>query len=81
MTRKFSEEQIVGILEAIEAGESIDKVCFDYGLSRHLLRERVVGELSPEERLRVLEEDNRRLKELLGQLSLEGLLDAPSRRW
>ena len=54
---RFSEEQIVGILKEHEAGRKITELAREHGVSAVWLEE--VGEA---QRLRGLEEENRRLK-------------------
>ncbi|MEJ2371609.1 MAG: transposase [Gemmatimonadales bacterium] len=85
--KRFSEEQIVRILKAAEAGMSTDDVCRQHGISRatfYSWRKKYGGlEVSDEKRLKTLEDENRRLKKLVADLSLDKqmLQDVLSRKW
>lgn len=82
--KRFSEEQIVAVLQAVERGEkSIAEVCKERGLSEQTFyrwRQRYGGLQQAEvRRLRELEQENSRLKRLLAELDLE--IDAMKRVW
>jgi putative transposase len=72
---RFSEEQIVKILKQREAGMKISDLCRENGISIATFygwRSRLGGvELSEAQRLRQIEEENRRLKQLVADLSLD----------
>lgn len=83
---RFTEEQILGILREAEAGPRME-VCRRHGISRNTLqrwRAKYAGMgLHEARRLRQLEEENRRLKKLVADLSLDKQLlqDALGRKW
>ena len=73
--RRFSEEQIIGILREAEAGAKPPKVCRRHGISEatfYKWKAKYGGlEVSEARRLKSLEDENRRLK----KLSAEAMLD------
>ena len=75
MKKRFSDEQIVGILKEGEAGVPVKEICRKYGISDptfYTWRKKFGGmEVSEARRLKVIEEENARLKKLLA----ESLLD------
>lgn len=84
---RFSEEQIIGVLREAEAGRKIADVCRKHGISDqtyHRWKRKYGGlQVSEARRLKQLEEENRRLKKLVADLSLdkEALQDVLSRKW
>ena len=72
---KFSEEQIVFALKQVENGTLIDEICRKLGVSQATFYywKKKYGGLMPSEvrRLRQLEEENRRLKQLVADLNLD----------
>lgn len=72
---RFSEEQIVGILKEAEAGASSREVCRRHGISRETFYrwKTKYGGLTVSEARRVkqLEEENRQLKQLVADLTLD----------
>lgn len=72
---RFSESQIVGILKEVEGGRSVKEVCREYGFSDatyYNWRAKYGGmELADVKRLKELEQENRRLKQMYANLSLE----------
>lgn len=72
---KFSEEQIVFALKQAEQGTLIDEICRKLGVSQATFYywKKKYGGLMPSEvrRLRQLEEENRRLKQLVADLNLD----------
>jgi putative transposase len=72
---RFSEEQIIGILRLAEAGQSVAEVCRQQGISEgtyYRWKAQYGGlEVSQLRRLRQLEEDNRRLKQIVADLTLD----------
>ena len=72
---RFSEHQIIRILKEVEAGRVVNEVCREYGLSNatyYKWKSKYGGmEASDIRRLKELEEENRRLKQMYADLSLE----------
>ncbi len=72
---RFSEEQIIGILKEYEAGEKVIDLCRRHNVSQATLykwRAKYGGmEVSEARRLRSLEDENRRLKEMLAETLLD----------
>lgn len=84
---RYSEEQIIGILKEIEAGLKVTDACRKYGMSQWTLyawRKKFQGmSLSEAKKLRALEVENRKLKQLVANLSLDNLAlkDVLSKNW
>jgi putative transposase len=84
---RFTEEQIIGILREQEAGASRTDVSRKYGISRPTLykwRAKYGGlEVSQARRLRVLEDENVKLKKLLAEAMLDNamLKDIAAKKW
>ena len=72
---KYSETQIIAILKAVEAGKTIRDVCREHEISDatyYKWKTKYGGmEAADIRRLRELEEENRRLKHMYAELSLE----------
>ena len=72
---KFSEHQIIAILKAVEAGKTVRDVCREHEVSEatyYKWKTKYGGmEAADIRRLRELEEENRRLKHMYAELSLE----------
>ena len=72
---KFSEHQIIAILKAVEAGRTVRDVCREHEISEasyYQWKSKYGGmEASDIRRLRELEEENRHLKAMYAELSLE----------
>jgi putative transposase len=72
---KFSEHQIVGALKRAEKGEAVKDICRELGISTaafYQWRSKYGGlEASDLRRLKDLEEENRRLKQMYADLSLD----------
>jgi putative transposase len=88
-TRKshFSEEQIVSILRLAEAGQTVGEVCRKHGISEgtyYRWKAQYGGlEVSQLRRLRQLEDENRRLKQIVADLTLDNaaLKDVATINW
>ena len=84
---RFSEEQIVTILREQEAGAKTVEVCRKYGVSDatfYKWKAKYGGmEVSDARRLKVLEDENARLKKLLAEAMLDNamLRDVAARKW
>ena len=76
MTRKrFTEEQIIGVLKESEAGAKTGELCRKHGMSEatfYKWKAKYAGLTVNElKRLRSLEEENRRLKQIVAQQALD----------
>ena len=75
MKRRFSDEQIIGILKEHEAGVTDKELCRKHGMSDatfYKWKAKFSGmEISETRRLRDLEDENRKLKRLVADLSLD----------
>lgn len=84
---RFSEDQIIGILKEAEAGRAVKDLCRDHGVSQETFSRwhRKVGgmEVSDARRLKQLEDENRRLKKVVADLTLdkEALKEVLGRKW
>jgi putative transposase len=72
---RFSEEQIIKILKEKEAGAKLADVCRRHGISEqtfHRWKAKFGGmEVNEARRLKQLEDENRRLKHLVADLTLD----------
>lgn len=72
---RFTEEQIIGVLRLVEAGQSVAEVCRSHGISQgtyYRWKAQYGGmQVSQLQRLRQLEEENRRLKHIVADLTLD----------
>ena len=72
---RFTEEQIVGVLKEAEAGLKVDTLCRKHGISEHTFyrwKAKYGGlEVSDARRLKSLEDENRRLKTVVADLTLD----------
>jgi putative transposase len=75
MRRRFTEEQIISILKESEAGARTPDLCRQHGISTQTYYrwKRKYGGLEVNEarRLRRLEDENRKLKQLVAELTLD----------
>jgi putative transposase len=84
---RFTEEQIIGVLKAVEAGQKIADVCRKQGVTEqtyHRWKAKYGGlGVSEARRLKSLEEENRRLKRAVADLTLDNqmLRDVVSKKW
>jgi putative transposase len=84
---RFTEEQIVGVLKEAEAGLKIDTLCRKHGISEHTFyrwKAKYGGlEVSDARRLKSLEDENRRLKTVVADLTLDNqmLKAVVQRKW
>lgn len=87
MKSRFTEEQIIGVLKEAEAGRPVKEVIREHGISQDTFyrwRRKFGGlEVSDAKRLKDLEEENRKLKRLVADLTLDnqGLKDVVNRKW
>ena len=73
--KKYTEEQIIGVLKEGEAGGKVADICRKYGISEatyYNWKAKYAGlTLSELKRLKGLEAENRRLKQMVADLSLD----------
>lgn len=87
MKKRFTEEQIIKVLEEAKTGLKVEEVCRKYGISSptyYNWKAKYGGMTIAEiKRLRALEKENHQLKKLVADLSLDivALKDAVSRKW
>jgi len=78
MRKRFTEEQIVRILQQQELGKTVSTICREAGISENTfyIWKRKYGNMDVSEvtRLKALEEENSRLKRLVAELSLENMV-------
>ena len=84
---RYSEEQIIGVLREVEQGRKVADVCRDHGIAQdtyYRWRKKFGGmQVSDAKRLKQREDENRKLKRLVADLTLdkEALKDALGRKW
>lgn len=84
---RFTEEQIIGVLKEAEAGRKVAELCRTHGISEqtyHRWKRKYGGMgVSDARRLKQLEDENRRLKRVVADLTLDNqaLKDVLSRKW
>lgn len=84
---KWTEEQIIGLLQEAEAGTAITEICRRAGLSKETFyrwRKKYGGlQVSDARRLRQLEDENRQLKRIVADqaLNLQVLKDVVGKTW
>lgn len=75
---KFTEYQIVKILKAVEGGRAVTDVCREHGVSSatyYKWKSKYGGmEASDIQRMKDLEAENSRLKQMFAELSLENVI-------
>ena len=86
-SKRFTEEQIIGVLKEGDAGASTKDLCRKYGISEQTFynwKAKYGGmTVSEVRRLRELEAENAKLKKLLAEAELDksALKDLLSRKW
>lgn len=84
---RFTEEQIIAVLKESEAGAKTKELCRQHGISEQTLyrwKSKYGGmEVSEAKRLRELEDENRRLKQMVADLSLDNqaLKEVLKKKW
>lgn len=84
---RFTETQIVAAIKQHESGRKADDICREYGISKntfYLWRKKYSGMDSLQlKRLKELEEENRKLKQMFADVSLDNkmLKDVLSKKW
>lgn len=75
MRKRYTEQQIVGVLKAAAAGTKTAELCRQYGISDatfYKWKAKYAGmEVSDLKKLKAVEEENRRLKQMVADLSLD----------
>ena len=75
MVKKYTEEQIIAVLKEGEAGAKVADLCRKYGMSDasyYNWKAKYAGmTISDLRRLKALEEENRRLKQIVGEQVLD----------
>lgn len=85
--KRYSEEKIIGLLKRHEAGEGAKELCREAGIHQTTFygwKRKFSGmDVSDAKKLRHLEDENRRLKHMVAELSLDNrmLKDLNSRKW
>ena len=73
--KRHTEEQIIGVLKKVDAGMKVTDVCREHGISGatyYKWRSKFGGlEVNEAKRLRALEDESRRLKTMVADLSLD----------
>ena len=84
---RYSEEQIIRVLQEVESGAKVKDVCRDHGLSEgtyYRWKSKYGGlDVNEARRLKELELENRRLKSAVADLTLreQALKEALQRKW
>ena len=87
MKKRYTEEQIIRAIKRNEAGEKVEDICREMGISTGTLynwRSKYAGlEVNEAKRLRELETENNKLKKLLADklLEVEAMKDVLSKKW
>jgi len=73
--KRHTEEQIIGVLKEYEAGTKVNDICRKHGISDatfYKWKSKYSGmEVNEAKRLRTLEDENRRLKHIVADLTLD----------
>ncbi len=87
MKKRFSEEQIIGILKQQESGVKTADVCREHNISQNTFytwKSKFGGmNVSEAQRLKALEAENAKLKRIVADLTLDNvaLKDVLSKNW
>jgi len=87
MKKRFTEEQIIGVIKEHEAGAKAEDICRRLGISNGTFynwRAKFAGlEVNEAKRMRELDAENNKLKKLLAErmLEIEALKDVLSKKW
>jgi putative transposase len=87
MKRRFTEEQIIAVLREAESGTPVKDLCRRVGVSTvtfYKWKSRYAGmEISEVRRMRLLEDENARLKKIVAQqaLDIDALKVVLSKKW
>ena len=84
---RYSEEQIIRVLQEVESGRTVKEVCREYGIASgtyYNWKAKYGGmDINEARRLKELEQQNRRLKMALADVTLreQALKEALQRKW
>jgi putative transposase len=84
---RYSEEEIIRVLQEVESGRPVKEVCREYGVSTasyYAWKAKYGGmDVNEARRLKELEVENRRLKRAVADLTLreQALKETLSRKW
>ncbi|GAB3555420.1 hypothetical protein GCM10027343_43900 [Noviherbaspirillum agri] len=87
MKKRFTDEQMIGVLKEAEAGMKVAELCRKYGISDatyYNWKAKFGGmTVSEAQRLKTLEAENNKLKRLLAEAMLDNaaLKDVVGRKW
>jgi putative transposase len=87
MKKRFTDEQMIGVLKEAEAGMKVAELCRKYGISDatyYNWKAKFGGmTVSEAQRLKALEAENNKLKRLLAEAMLDNaaLKDVVGRKW
>ena len=87
MKRRFTEEQIIAVLREAESGTPVKDLCRRVGVSTvtfYKWKSKFAGmEISEVRRMRLLEDENARLKKIVAQqaLDIDALKVVLSKKW
>jgi len=85
--KRFTEEQMIGILKELDAGLPLKEVCRKHSVSDATIykwKAKLGGmQVSDARRLRAIEEENRKLKRVVADLTLDNVVlkDLVSKKW
>ena len=85
--KRYTEEQIVGIVKKVESGNNVAEICRQYGISEatiHRWRKKYGGlDISEVKRMKQLEAENTQLKKIVAQqaMDINALQELLSKRW
>jgi putative transposase len=84
---RFTEAQIIGLLQELERGAKLSELCRRHGISEatvHRWRRKYGGlQVSDAQRLKALEDENRQLKRIVADqaLNLQVVKDLLGKKW
>jgi putative transposase len=87
MKKRFTEEQIIKVLQKNASGTSAKEVCREFGISIQTFyswKKKFDGmDVNEARKLKSLETENQKLKRLVAELSLDNLMlkDINSKKW
>ena len=85
--QRHSEEQIIAVLQEAQAGATIEELCRRHGISQgtyYKWKQKFSGmEVNDARRLRLLEDENRKLKKLVAErdLEIEVMKEVAAKKW